>query len=75
MNTISCSFLGVEEKLTQLHQFLISNERSELPSIAAFLHMSTDDLNNYIQQCDFNHTLQQSCANLAKAVEVYNNAL
>ena len=37
--------------------------------------MSVDDLNNYIQQCDFNHTLQKSCANLAKAVEVYNSEL
>ena len=72
MNTISCSFLGVEEKLTQLHQFLLSADEAISAPLCDFMGVSAEQLRRYAQQPGFNQTLQNACRELAAAVRVYN---
>ena len=72
MNTISCSFLGVEEKLTQLHQFLLSSDGAISAPLSDFMGVPEEKLHTYAQQSNFNQTLQNACRELAAAVHVYN---
>ena len=72
LNTISCSFLGVEEKLTQLHQFLLSADEAVSAPLCDFMGVSAEQLRSYAQQPGFNLTLQNACRELAAAVRVYN---
>ena len=72
LNTISCSFLGVEEKLTQLHQYLLSADEAISAPLCDFMGVSAETLRRYAQQPHFNQTLQNACRDLAAAVRVYN---
>lgn len=72
LNTISCSFLGVEEKLSQLHHFLLASHPSDLPAIASFMNVPVEDLEEYANAASANQTLQKTAASLAEAASLYN---
>lgn len=71
LNTISCSFSGLEEKLTNMHRFLLATHPESLPAIAEFMHIPESDLHAFIASPSFNQTLHKTAANLAAAVDFY----
>lgn len=73
LNTISCSFPGLEEKLTNMHRFLLSTHPESLSSIADFMHIPVSDLHDYLANPSFNQTLHQTAASLAAAVNFYRS--
>lgn len=73
MNTISCSFVGVEEKLSQLHHYVLSTNKEQFAEIAQFMEVSEDDLNSYVEKDLFNDTCKKTTQSLADAVQVYNS--
>ena len=73
LNTISCSFPGVEEKLTAMHRFLLASHPESLPSIAEFLQIPLSDIHSYITSPSFNQTLHRTAASFAAAVDVYRS--
>ena len=64
--------MGVEEKLSQLHQFVLSSTKEDLSPIASFMHISTEDLNSFMNHPSLNETCQKTCQSLANAVAYYN---
>ena len=73
LNTISCSFPGVEEKLTAMHRFLLASHPESLPSIAEFMQIPLADIHSYIASPSFNQTLHRTAASFVAAVDVYRS--
>ena len=72
LNTISCSFSGEEEQLTKLHQYVLSSHCSDMDAISKFMNVSVMDIERYINDTEFNKTIEGTCDGLYEGVMMYN---